>query len=66
MPNVEVLDLNSRVCPSGICSAMTNDGVMVFRDSRHLTDSFVSILAQKVGPLLPKSSKESRSGELAK
>ena len=66
MPNVEVLDLNSRVCPSGICSAMTNDGVMVFRDSRHLTDSFVSILAQKVGPLLPKSSKASRSGELAK
>lgn len=40
-PNVHLLDLNDLVCPGGICSAVSDEGVVVFRDSHHLTDSFV-------------------------
>lgn len=50
MPNVEVLDVNSWVCPSRICSAVSEDGVVVFRDSQHLTDSFVNSIAPRVAP----------------
>ena len=39
--NVHLLDLNDLVCPGGICSAVSDQGVVVFRDSHHLTDSFV-------------------------
>lgn len=39
--NVHLLDLNDLVCPGGVCSAIDEDGVVVFRDSQHLTDSFV-------------------------
>ncbi len=40
-PNVHLLDLNEFVCPRGNCSAISTDGIVVFRDSQHLTDSFV-------------------------
>ena len=40
-PNVHLLDLNDLVCPGGVCSAVSDQGVVVFRDSHHLTDSFV-------------------------
>jgi peptidoglycan/LPS O-acetylase OafA/YrhL len=40
-PNVYLLDLNDLVCPMGNCPAITSEGVVVFRDSQHLTDSFV-------------------------
>lgn len=39
--NVHWLDLNDLVCPDGICQAMSSDGVVTFRDSQHLTDTFV-------------------------
>lgn len=39
--NVHLLDLNDLVCPMGNCSAITGEGIVVFRDSQHLTDSFV-------------------------
>jgi peptidoglycan/LPS O-acetylase OafA/YrhL len=39
--NVRMLDLNELVCPGGDCNAVSGDGVVVFRDSQHLTDSFV-------------------------
>jgi hypothetical protein len=39
--NVHLLDLNDLVCPDGICNAVTEDGLLVFRDSQHLTDRFV-------------------------
>jgi hypothetical protein len=39
--NVTLLDLNDLVCPRGRCAARQVDGVVVFRDQRHLTDSFV-------------------------
>ncbi|NCC53804.1 MAG: hypothetical protein EOM20_21725 [Spartobacteria bacterium] len=39
--NVHVLDLNDLVCPEGLCNAVSQDGLLVFRDSQHLTDRFV-------------------------
>ena len=39
--NANFINLNDLVCPSKVCSAMTPDGVIVFRDHAHLTDSFV-------------------------
>jgi hypothetical protein len=40
-PNVHLLDLNDLVCADEGCSAVSEDGLVVFRDSQHLTDSFV-------------------------
>lgn len=40
-PNVHILDLNDLVCPNGYCAATDENGSVVFRDSMHLTDSFV-------------------------
>jgi len=48
MDNVEVLNLNEFVCPSGICRAISNDGIAVFRDDQHLTDTFVKSIYPKV------------------
>ncbi len=39
--NVAVLDLNDLVCPGGLCSASTQDGIPVYRDDQHLTATFV-------------------------
>ena len=39
--NVHVLDLNDLVCPNGVCNVVSEQGLIVFRDSQHLTDSFV-------------------------
>lgn len=43
--NVHMLDLNDLVCPDGECRALSQDGLMVFRDSQHLNDSFVQARA---------------------
>jgi peptidoglycan/LPS O-acetylase OafA/YrhL len=40
-PNVHLLNLNDLVCPEATCNAVSKDGKVVFRDSQHLTDSFV-------------------------
>ena len=40
-PNVHLVDLNDLVCPEGNCNAISDDGLVVFRDSQHLTDTFV-------------------------
>jgi hypothetical protein len=45
--NVGMLDMNAQVCPDGVCSA-ERDGLIVFRDSQHLTGSF----AASLGPAL--------------
>lgn len=39
--NVFILNLNDLVCPGGHCNAVNEKGLVVFRDSQHLTDSFV-------------------------
>lgn len=44
-PNVSTLDLNSAICPHGQCSAERN-GMVVFRDSQHLTATFARSLGE--------------------
>ena len=46
--NVTVLDLNSAVCPRGECDA-ERDGKIVFRDSQHMTATFVESLSGDLG-----------------
>jgi peptidoglycan/LPS O-acetylase OafA/YrhL len=48
-PRASLLDLNDRVCPSRWCRADTPDGLVVFRDSRHLTGEFARTLAPFLG-----------------
>ena len=45
---VTVLDFNQLVCPDDHCFAITRDGVVVYRDSQHLTDTFVRGLRGEV------------------
>ena len=40
-PNARLLDLNDLVCPEGECAALSPDGLVVFRDRIHLSDTFV-------------------------
>jgi hypothetical protein len=39
--NIDMLDLNDLVCPDGYCAARNAQGLVVYRDQQHLTDSFV-------------------------
>lgn len=43
-PRASVLDLADLVCPDERCAARTKGGLVVFRDSQHLTLSFVNSL----------------------
>lgn len=45
--NVRLLDFNELVCPSGKCSAAQGNAI-VFRDSQHVTASFIEGLADEV------------------
>lgn len=49
--NVSLLDLNPIVCPNGVCSAKINDEI-VYRDSQHLTDQFVSNHQREIEELI--------------
>lgn len=40
-PNAHLLILNDLVCPEGVCSAQESSKVIVFRDGRHVTNTFV-------------------------
>jgi peptidoglycan/LPS O-acetylase OafA/YrhL len=42
--NVHTLDLGDLVCPGARCAAESTDGTIVYRDSQHLTMSFVNSL----------------------
>lgn len=42
--NVHLLDMNPYVCPEGNCNAISSEGVVVYRDQRHLADNFVRSL----------------------
>ena len=56
-PNAHLLDLNDLVCPEGICDAVSEEGLPVFRDSQHLTDRFVrariSMIQDRLKALIP-------------
>lgn len=49
--NVSMLDMNNYVCPQSICSA-TQQGIIVFRDSQHLTASYAASLGHKLAEKL--------------
>jgi len=50
--NVYFIDPVSLVCPDENCSALTPSGIGVFRDSQHLTDRFVRLIASDFGNLI--------------
>lgn len=54
--NTTLLDLNDIVCPDGVCSAVSKDGQIVYRDNKHLTNSFVisriSVIREKIDDIL--------------
>lgn len=58
--SVALLNLNDLVCPEKNCSALTDDGIFVFRDNQHLTDSFVKLQA----PIIRERLKVQEFGEL--
>jgi peptidoglycan/LPS O-acetylase OafA/YrhL len=53
--NVRVVDFNELVCPHDICAA--SDGKqIIFRDSIHVTETFVKSVAGQVGDLIDQAS----------
>lgn len=54
LENVKVLDLNHLICPNRVCQALSRNGMIVFRDNQHLTDSYVRTLAMPVKKVLEK------------
>lgn len=46
--NVQIIDMNDQICPQGKCAAEIG-GVIVFRDSQHMTASFAKSLAPELG-----------------
>lgn len=48
LERVHLLDLNDLVCPQGMCAARCATGTIVYRDQRHLTDSFVRTQAPAI------------------
>lgn len=49
--NVSMLDMNEQICPDGTCSA-EQKGVVVFRDSQHMTGSFAASLGKALAEKL--------------
>lgn len=56
VPNAAVIDLTDAICPDGTCHAEQN-GMVVFRDSQHLTASFAKslkgVLGKRIGAEKP-------------
>jgi len=50
--DAEVVDFSEIVCPERVCNAITEDGIVVFRDSQHLRDSFVRSRMEALSALL--------------
>ncbi|MDT8407424.1 MAG: acyltransferase family protein [Methylococcales bacterium] len=50
--NVQVLNPVELVCPGGRCRAVLPSGIVVFRDSQHLTDTFVRSNVVRIQRLL--------------
>jgi peptidoglycan/LPS O-acetylase OafA/YrhL len=47
--NVHVLDFNDLVCPAGLCGSVDKHGQLIFRDSQHLTNSWVLSQQPEIG-----------------
>ncbi|MCP5143697.1 MAG: acyltransferase [Gammaproteobacteria bacterium] len=52
LDNVHLVDLSDMICPDRVCSALSDDGIVVFRDDIHLTDTYVRHNAARVGQRL--------------
>ena len=50
-----LIDFSEVVCPQGVCGSISDDGQIVFRDSRHLTDSFIRSRLDVLANRLPQS-----------
>lgn len=50
--NADILPLGELVCPDGRCAAISDGGVVVFRDQQHLTDSFVRAQIPQIKQML--------------
>jgi peptidoglycan/LPS O-acetylase OafA/YrhL len=46
--NAATIDLSDIVCPGRECSAISDDGIIVFRDTQHITDRFARSRADAV------------------
>jgi hypothetical protein len=51
MKNVRVIDLDDAICPTDKCAAVIG-GVIVYRDSNHLTATYVQSLAPRLNAAL--------------
>lgn len=50
-PNVRVIDMTNSVCPGGLCHPILS-GIVVFRDTGHLTATFARTLAKPLAAAL--------------
>lgn len=57
--NVSVFNPVELVCPNGQCRAITSTGIPVYRDSQHLTDTFVKSVAKDLAEYLPNTTNSS-------
>jgi len=60
--NVSMLDLNDDVCLGGMCRA-ERDGMVVFRDSQHMTATFARSLGRELGRRLDMPSPAAPPGQ---
>ncbi len=57
-PEVEDIDLTARICPRETCAPVVG-GVVVYRDTNHLTDTFVRSLAPFLGSAIDRMLQDS-------
>jgi len=50
-PELTILDFSDLVCPNNLCQA-ERDGVVVYRDDRHITERFAKSQAAAIGERL--------------
>lgn len=58
--NVRVLDMNDAVCPAGVCHA-EQGGMIAFRDSQHMTATYVASLANVLAARMAFDTQHSRA-----
>jgi peptidoglycan/LPS O-acetylase OafA/YrhL len=56
-----VLDLSAVICPNGRCDA-ERDGLIIYRDSRHLTATYTETLAGELGNAIVQAGLEGKHG----
>lgn len=61
--NVRTVDVNGAICPDGVCVA-EKDGLIVFRDSMHMTATFAASIAPEFGRALNLASAQPSTGSV--